>query len=145
MLTPSTSATQVVSSRSSTCASSPSVAVLSRMEYGHFGIYTGQRNRPVLLWADGSVITQKEAQAEDQLGFKVVELYSSTLKINARRVEDALQQRHQHLPLGTRLWRCNDKGSKFDQAKDAGKVHKVFLTFSPLVAKELRNRTIKRN
>ena len=90
------------------------------MEYGHFGIYTGQRNRPVLLWDDGSVITQKEA--EDQLGFKGVELYSSSLKINARRVEDALQQRFQHLALGIRLWRYNDQGAKYDTEQDAGKI-----------------------
>ena len=59
------------------------------------------RNRPVLLWAHDSVITQKEAETE--LGFKYIELYASTLKINARRVEDALQKRFQYLPLGTRL------------------------------------------
>ena len=101
------------------------------------------RNRPVLLWADDSVITQKEA--ETQLGFKYIELYSSTLKINARRVEAALQMRFQHLPLGTRLWRCVDKGSKYDQPEDAGKVHKVYLTFSPLVAKARRDLWIKLN
>ena len=45
------------------------------------------RNEPVLLWRDGSVITKKEAEGE--LGFKCVELYASTLKLNARRVEEA--------------------------------------------------------
>ena len=104
---------------------------------------TWQRNRPVLLWPNDSVITQK--QAEENLGFKYIELYSSTLKINARRVEKALQERFQHLPLGTRLWRAPDKGPKYDQPEDAGKVHKVFLTFSPLVAKARRDLWIKLN
>ena len=100
-------------------------------------------NKPVLLWAHDCVITQKEAETE--LGFKYIELYSSTLKINARRVEKALQERFQHLPLGTRLWRAPDKGPKYDQPEDAGKVHKVFLTFSPLVAKARRDLWIKLN
>ena len=101
------------------------------------------RNRPVLIWAHDSVITQKAAETE--LGFKYIELYSSTLKINARRVEKAFQKRFQYLPLGTRLWRHPDKGCKYDQPEDAGKVHKVFLTFSPLVAKARRDLWIKLN
>ena len=36
-------------------------------------------------------------------------------------------------------------GAKYDQAKDAGKVHKVFLTYSPVVAKQLAGLTIKLN
>ena len=104
---------------------------------------TWHRNRPVLLWAHDSIITQKEAEGE--LGFKYIELYSSTLKINARRVEKALQERFQHLPLGTRLWRAPDMGPKYDKPEDAGKVHKVFLAFSPLVAKARRDLWIKLN
>ena len=97
----------------------------------------------MLLWADDSVITQ--TQAERQLGFEYIELYASTLKINARRVEEAFQKRFQYLPLGTRLWRHPDKGCKYDQPTDAGKVHKVYLTFSPLVAKARRDLWIKLN
>ena len=63
-----------------------------------------QRNQPVLLWLDGSVITKTDAEVK--LGFKCIELYSSTLKLNARRVEMALQEYYQHLELGVRLWRC---------------------------------------
>ena len=74
-----------------------------------------------------------------------IELYASTLKINARRVEEAFQKRFQYLPLGTRLWRHPDMGCKYDQPQDAGKVHKVFLTFSPLVAKARRDLWIKLN
>jgi hypothetical protein len=113
------------------------------VEYLRFLTIRGCGCGPVLLWAHDGVITQR--QAERELGFKYVELYCSTLKINARRVEDALQKRFQYLPLGTRLWRCIDKGAKYDTPEDAGKVHKVFLTYSPLVAKELRRLTIKLN
>ena len=34
------------------------------------------------------------------------------------------------LPLGQRLWRCPDKGAKYDTKID-GKMHKVFITYSP--------------
>jgi hypothetical protein len=111
-------------------------------EHGTF-IDPSARNRPVLLWAHDSVITQKEADMH--LGFKYIELYTSTIKLNARRVEAAFQKRFQHLPLGTRLWRAPDKGAKYDQPEDAGKVHKVFLTYSPLVAKAWRDLWIKLN
>ena len=44
------------------------------------------------------------------------------------------------------LWLNNgldcDKGSKYDQPKDAGKLHKVFVAFSPAVAEMLRKRKI---
>ena len=49
----------------------------------------------------------------------------------------------QYLPLGVRLWRGPDKGSKYDHADNARKVHKVFVTFSPRVAQMLRERKIK--
>ena len=62
---------------------------------------------------------------------------------STRRVEKALQVRYQHLPLGVRLWRGPDKGAKYDREDDDAKVHKVFLTYSPLVAKMLREGTIK--
>jgi hypothetical protein len=99
------------------------------------------RNRPVLLWPDDGIITMK--QATQQLDFQYIEIYSSTLKLNARRVEKALQQRFQYLPLGVRLWRAPDKGAKYDRDDDARKVHKVFVTFSPRVAQMLRERKIK--
>ena len=59
-------------------------------------------------------------------------------------VEKALQQRYQHLQLGHCLWRCPDKGSKFDQKVDA-KVHKVFITYSPLISEMLADGKIKVN
>ena len=100
------------------------------------------RNRPVLLWADGSTITM--GQAVSQLGFEYFEIYASSLKINARYVECALQQRLQHLPLGMRLWRHPDKGAKFDEAPD-NKVHKVFIAISWSVAPMLAEQKIKVN
>mgnify|MGYP004294808473 CR=1 FL=1 len=109
-------------------------------ESGDFLDYDGSRNRPVLVWQNGNTITQ--VQATRILGFKFVELFASTLKINARRVEDALQRRFQRLPLGTRLWRQVDRGAKYDKALD-GKVHKTFLTFSPLVDQAIRDKKIK--
>ena len=92
--------------------------------------------RPVLLWANGTTISMK--QATDLLDFEWIEVYSSKLKINARRVECALQQRFQYLPLGVRMWRGPDKGPKYDQPEDKGKVHKVFIAYSPVVAQMRR-------
>ena len=89
---------------------------------------TGARNRPVLTWADGTCI--RMTVAKTRLGFDYFEVYASTLKINARAVENALQVLNQALPLGIRLWRCPDKGSKFDKEID-GNLHKVFITVSP--------------
>eukprot|EP00900_Chrysochromulina_parva_P011663 jgi/Chrpa1/20498/Chrysochromulina_OHIO_Genome00023272-RA len=53
-------------------------------------IATGERNRPTLLWPDGTYIKQSEATS--LLGFKFFEVYASTLQINARAVEAALQK-----------------------------------------------------
>ena len=83
--------------------------------------------------------------AQTELGFTFFEVYASTLKINARAVEKALQQRYQRLlPLRQRLWRCVDKGSKYDTEVD-GKLHKVFVIFSPLVGQMLAESKIKIN
>ena len=100
-------------------------------------------SRPVLLWADGSTITMGDAQTK--LGFTFHTIYESTLKINARDVEGALQKRYQHLKLGQRLWRCADMGVKYDTPEDVGKLHKVFVAFSPDVKQMLANGEIKVN
>ena len=104
--------------------------------------YNEQGNRPVLLWADDRTITMKTAEKE--MGFGVIEVYSSTLMINARYVEKALQVRYNHLPLGHRLVRVPDKGKKYDKSVD-GKVHKVFITFSFDVANLVADGTVKIN
>ena len=79
-----------------------------------------------------------------RLGFDYFEVYASTLKINARAVEKALQVLNQALPLGIRLWRCPDKGSKFDKKID-GKLHKVFITVSPHIGDMVRKGEIMIN
>ena len=109
---------------------------------GEYTIYPDRRNRPVLLWSDGTTITMGKAQSE--LGFIFQEVYASKLKCNARMVENALQQRYQHLDLGHRLWRCADMGSKYDTEVD-GKLHKVFITYSPLISEMLADGKIMVN
>ena len=86
--------------------------------------------------------------AQTELGFTFFEVYASTLKINARAVEKALQQ-SAALPAppparATSVWRCVDKGSKYDTEVD-GKLHKVFVIFSPLVGQMLAESKIKIN
>ena len=105
-------------------------------------IHTGARTRPVLKWADGTCI--RMSAAKTRLGFDYFEVYASTLKINARAVENALQVLNQALPLGIRLWRCPDKGSKFDKKID-GKLHKVFITVSPHIGDMVRKGEIMIN
>ena len=78
---------------------------------------------------DGSIITKK--QMIDDLGFKVVTLFTSSIKINARDVEDALQLRFQGLPLGCRLWRSPDQGAKFEEPD--GKIHSVGIVYDQIV------------
>ena len=102
-----------------------------------------KRNRPTLrhcptreqeeLGLLGKVITMKEAVEE--VGFKVREVYSSTLMYNARAVEAALQFLLDDLELGHKLWRKADKGKKYDQTAPLTdeKVHKVFITHSQMV------------
>ena len=85
--------------------------------------------------SDGSIITAK--QMKDQLGFKVETLFTSSLKINARDVEDALQLRFQHLPLGCRLWRRPDAGAKFE------KVHSVGIVYSDQILPLIKQGMIK--
>ena len=79
--------------------------------------------------SDGSIITRK--QMIDDLGFKVVTLFTSSIKINARDVEDALQLRFQGLPLGCRLWRSPDQGAKFEEPD--GKIHSVGIVYDQIV------------
>ena len=88
--------------------------------------------------------TSAGGKAQSELGFIFQEVYASKLKCNARMVENALQQRYQHLDLGHRLWRCVDKGSKYDTEVD-GKLHKVFITYSPLISEMLADGKIMVN
>ena len=103
-------------------------------------VWNGDRNRPVLRWADGAVI--KESEATTELKFGIIEIYASTLMVNARYVEKALQSLYMHVPLGTRLWRIVDKGKKYDTEID-GNVHKVFVTLSHEVLRMVAEGTIQ--
>ena len=65
---------------------------------------------------------------KDDLGFKVEVLFTSKFKINARDVEDALQNKFQHLSLGKRLWRFPDRGAKYELPDE--KVQSVGIAYS---------------
>ena len=60
-------------------------------------------------------------------------MYSSKVYYNASQMEELLQRRLNHLPLGTRLWRYIAKGGYSDQQKyQQGNLFKVFLTYAPV-------------
>ena len=115
------------------------------------GIRQPKPGRPVLqhteesslyrhnIESDGSIITAK--QMKDELGFKVETLFTSKFKINARDVEDALQRKFQHLPLGCRLWRRPDAGAKFEEPD--GKVHSVGIVYSDQILPLIEQGMIK--
>ena len=67
----------------------------------------------------------------DHLGFQVIQVYESTHIDDARFVEDEIQRRILHLPLGTnRLFRGVGYGKRFRNKYDLPRVHRVFLTYS---------------
>jgi len=101
-------------------------------EIFRFLISSKTNKNPVLLKMDGSSISKSEAK--ETFGFVSSVVYTCQSKLNARKVEAALQTHWEDLKFGyRRLWRENDKGAKFDSIKDVGKAHTVFLTISPLV------------
>jgi hypothetical protein len=89
----------------------------------------GRRNRPVLQWPNGRVITQKEA--EGVLGGRSEFLYFSKLRRNCALVEAELQKATMSLPLGKRLHRHACMGKFEDQAERDGEDYlcKVFVTW----------------
>ena len=101
-------------------------------ESTRFLISSKDNKNPVLSKMDGSSITRSEAK--ETFGFVSSVVYTCKSKLNARKVEAALQTHWEDLKFGSRrLWRDNDMGAKFDTTKDVGKAHTVFLTISPLV------------
>ena len=111
-------------------------------------VYNGQRNRPVLVWNDGSTITMQTAI--EQYGFQSVVVYESTNLLDATRVEDAIQTYFQdRLPLGThKLWRAVAKGRHSDEndcLENSKNVYKVFITYSRQVQEKLRLGELKIN
>ena len=74
---------------------------------------------------DGSSITRSEAK--DTFGFASSVVYTCKSKLNARKVEAALQTHWEDLKFGyRRLWRKNDKGAKFDTTKDSARLTQSF-------------------
>ena len=135
----------------------------------HLHLTTKQtaRNRPVLIHQNNETITMRNAEI---LGFKSkylyltfvyaylyniyiyiynffycftcsgILLYASKVYINASQIEDRLQRKLNHLPLGHRLWRHVAKGGYSDIQKYEGdNLFKVFLTYAPVrVLEELQ-------
>ena len=113
----------------------------------------GEKNRPVLLHANGVPITMKDARRH--LGFSEVVVYGvgsqhfsagETVKVNAALIEDLLQIHFQDrlkLPLGVRLWRhvAMGGGVRADE-KDQTWSYKVFITFSDKYLNLLRTGAI---
>ena len=107
------------------------------------GTFSGARNRPVLVWKDGTQIKMKEAR--DQLEFKTEIVFEDLMYYNAARVEASVQtyfKEEQNCELGQRLWRVSGAGGfglyrKWDTGENYGtKVIKVFVVYSEK-AKEL--------
>eukprot|EP00979_Chaetoceros_neogracilis_P006297 scaffold1270_cov280-Chaetoceros_neogracile.AAC.4 len=86
----------------------------------------GNNANPVLTHSNESIITGTEMLLN--FGFKVELLFESKFMVNARDVEDALQNRYQHLPLGQRLWRAPDCKAKREEPD--GRLHKVGIVYS---------------
>ena len=94
-------------------------------------------NRPVLEWAEpkqrtvnklrinDTLITKKEAM--DQLGMRYLVVHLAANRNNACKVEEAIQQHIQGLPLGIRLHRQVAMGCKSDESRCF-----VFLTMLPI-------------
>ena len=102
-------------------------------------VYTGGRNKPVLVHGDDSTITMKEAR--DHGGFLSQVVYESAFLFDAARVEEAIQRTFQHLPLGTRrLWRHVAMGPSSNKSDvNETRVYKVFITYSMQVCPNVRD------
>ena len=60
-------------------------------------------------------------------------MYSSPVYYNASQMEERLQRKLNHLPIGIRLWRHVAKGGYSDQQKyHQENLFKVFLTYAPV-------------
>jgi hypothetical protein len=99
----------------------------------------GKNANPVLRHSNGTIITKTEMLQE--LGFKVELLFESKFMVNARDVEDALQNRYQHLPLGQRLWREPDRKARWEEPD--GTLHKVGIVFSKDILPMIKSGVLK--
>ena len=95
------------------------------------------RLRSPLYWRNGMYLSRKDMT---DIGFEVLPLYKSTLKINARKVEAELQSMYHYLPFGhIRLWKYPDMGAKCDQNFNEKRMFHAGITYhpdlEPLIAK----------
>ena len=92
------------------------------------GKYTGQRNRPVLVWAEtGKTIT--ESRCIKTLKMQSIVMYECKLRHNACLFEEICQETYQELPLGTgRLYRHTAMGQKGKNQQEQEHM-KTFMTF----------------
>jgi hypothetical protein len=101
-------------------------------------VYTGGRNRPVLIHENGTCIAIKESQGD--LGALSVVISSSRLRLNETSLEDALQTRMRMQPgrLGVeRLRRSPAMGAKLaskatEERRDPNFLAKAFMTCLPV-------------
>lgn len=128
---------------------------LSTRSGHYFDDETGEEmykeGNPVLRWTEESphfakpgktdgIITRKEML--EVLECKVVLLYMSNIMFNARQIEDSLQRKFQHLELGHRVWRCCDRGAKYELPVDA-KSHKKVIVYSEKIKEFVNNHLIR--
>ena len=92
------------------------------------GQWTGSKNRPMLQWSDGRVITAKELV--ERFGFQVIELDFTDTYYSTGKLEDSLhaQRDYMGVPLGRRLFRCV-AGHPCKDLRGNVKTVKVFLAY----------------
>ena len=100
-------------------------------------VHSGNRNRPVYNWPDGTCITMGDA--ETHLGMVTEFVHYDRMKDNALRVEDALQTRMNAFPLGLRLHRHVAMGDKTVKPRSPSFLAKVFITTFPITHIAMEN------
>ena len=101
--------------------------------------WTGPKNRHVLQWSDGRVITAKELVTK--LGFQVIELDFTDTYYSTEKLEDLRQRDYMHVPLGRRLFRCV-AGHPCKDHRDDRETVKAFLAYAFEVVKDIRCRRV---
>ena len=92
------------------------------------GKYTGQRNRPVLVWSKSRAVITK-TKCIETLKMQSIVLYECKLRHNACLFEEICQEMYQDLPLGTgRLYRHIAMGQKGKNQQEEEHM-KAFMTF----------------
>ena len=92
-------------------------------------VKAGGKNRPVLLRANGDVITR--SFAENKLLARIILLGTYKLRVNACKVEDLIQSHMSNVDkvkIPCRLHRHVAKGMKNDKVKEAKEIYKTFIT-----------------